>query len=94
MRSVVRDLALLGFAYLLVWGVSWAAGDRSASVFGETINGSGYSYYPGVLLGGLPPTPWPVSDAPQLLAALVGGVGLIALMLRRANSRPDGGRST
>jgi hypothetical protein len=82
-RSVIRDLGLIGLAYLLVWGVSWLTGDRSSAVFGVTDNGSSYSYYPGVLFGGLPPTPWRVSDAPQLVAAIVGGVGLVALVIRR-----------
>ena len=89
MRSAVRDLALLGCAYMFVWGVSWMTGDRSATVFGETDSGSAYSYHPGVLLGGLPPAPWSVSDLPQMLAAIVGGVAVAVLILRRANSRPD-----
>lgn len=87
MRSAIRDLGLIGLAYLLVWGVSWLTGDRSLVVFGVTDTGSSYSYYPGVLLGGLPPKPWPVSDAPQLLAAIVGGVGLVALIVRGGKAR-------
>ena len=80
MRSAIRDLGLLASTYLFVWGVTWMTGDRSSGVFGETDFGTSYSFHPGVFLGGLPPTPWPVSDLPQVVAAVVGGIGLIALI--------------
>jgi hypothetical protein len=82
MRSAIRDLGLLALAYVLVWGVTWTMGDRSSGVFGVTASGTAYSFHPGVFLGGLPPTPWPVSDLPQVVAAVVGGIGLIALIAR------------
>lgn len=76
--------------YALVWGVSWFAGDRSAAVFGMAANGSMFSSYLGVLLGGLPPTPSMDTDLPQLLAAVAGLAGLAvlaAMALRRQQSR-------
>ena len=92
MRSAVRDVGLLGCVYLFMWGLSWLTGDQSQAVFGFTDTGSSYSYYPGVLLGGLPPRPWPVSDAPQLLAAIVGAFGLAVLIVPRARGdRPSTG---
>jgi hypothetical protein len=85
MRSAIRDLCLVVCAYLLVWGVSWTTGGHSGPhVFGITDSGTSYSFQPAVFLGGLPPAPSPASDLPQLLAAIVGGVGLTALVARGA----------
>jgi hypothetical protein len=77
------------FAYALVWGVSWLAGDKSTVVFGMTDAGATFGSYPGVLLGGLPPRPGLDSDLPPLVGATIGFVGLIAavaLSLRRTRN--------
>jgi hypothetical protein len=60
------------------------AGDRS-TVFVGRADGATFSSYPGVLLGGLPPTPTMDTDLPQLLAAVVGlaGIALLAAMAFR-----------
>ena len=42
------------------------------------------AYYPGALLGGLPPQPWFWSDAPQLLAAVGGAIGMAVIARRLA----------
>jgi hypothetical protein len=73
-------------AYLVVWGVSWLAGDKSMVVFGGTDTGTTFGSYPGVLLGGLPPQPGFDSDLPPVLGVVIGFVGLITtvgLSLRR-----------
>jgi hypothetical protein len=96
MRSLARDLALLGCTYLFIWGVSWSIGSRSRGAFGWLDDGSTVHYYPGVLLGGLPPEPLAFSDLPQALAAVIGGVGLVTLIARamrpgRSDKPPAGG---
>ncbi len=82
MRNGIWVLGLFVCAYLLVWGVTWLIGDRSNGVFGVTGSGVPYSFYPGVFLGGLPPKPWEGSGLPQLVATVLGGVGLGALITR------------
>jgi hypothetical protein len=67
----------LGFAYALVWGFTWLTGDRSYGTFGWSDSGGEFHTYPGVFMGGLPPLPWPQSDAPQAIAAVVGAIGLV-----------------
>jgi hypothetical protein len=66
--------------YAVVWGVTWLTGDRSAALFGR-VEGRAFSTYPGVLFGGLPPTPNMDSDLPQVMAALVGGLGIAVLLV-------------
>ena len=94
MRQLIFRLALVvGCAYAFVWGVTWLAGDRSFFEFAFTDSGLIYSRYPGVFTGGLPPLPLPDSDAPQLLAAVAGAVGLFAvagstLVASRRRRRP------
>ncbi len=82
MRNGIWALGLFICAYLLVWGVTWLIGDRSNGVFGVTSSGTPYSFYPSVFLGGLPPKPWEASALPQLVATVLGGVGLGALITR------------
>lgn len=75
-------LALLAIcAYMVVWGVTWLAGDRSTGVFGVTAAGSAFGSYPGVVFGGLPPQPGSDSDLLPVLAAATGTVGIIALVV-------------
>ena len=75
-------LALLGIcAYLVVWGVTWLAGDRSTAVFGVTDAGSAFGSYPGVMFGGPPPQPGSDSDLLPFLAAALGTVGIIVLVV-------------
>jgi hypothetical protein len=57
-------------------------GERGGVVFGITDSGTSFSFHPGVFLGGLPPTPWSVSDLLPPIAAIIGGVGLFALIAR------------
>ena len=80
MRQLLFRLALVvTCAYAFVWGVSWLAGDQSSFEAAFTDDGLIYSRYPGVFAGGLPPQPWPDSDAPQALAAVAGAVGIFAI---------------
>lgn len=80
----VRALGLVVLlAYMAVWGVSWMTGDRSTGVFGWSEAGGAFQSYPGVFLGGLPPNPGIVSDAPPALGAVVGIGGLVVLLVRR-----------
>jgi hypothetical protein len=80
--------------YLLVWGFTWLAGDKSTAtmllVRGGPDGGSASTNYPGVFMGGLPPIPNFDTDLPQLVAVLVGivGLGLLAgLPIVRAAKR-------
>jgi hypothetical protein len=77
---MIHVLGLLASMYLLVWGVTWLIGDRSIHAFGETETGSAFVSYPGVFLGGLPPTP-PI-DALPILAIVVSAAGLAVLIVR------------
>jgi hypothetical protein len=81
-RNAIWVLALFASAYALLWGVTWLIGDRTDGVFGVTQSGVAYSFYPGVFLGGLPPTLLGGFGVPQIVATVVGGVGLGALITR------------
>jgi hypothetical protein len=84
-RYVALGLVVL-FAYAVLWGATWLAGDRSFAVFG-TAGGVAFSSYPGVFLGGLPPHPGDSSDLPELVAAAIGVIGLVALAVRSIRAR-------
>lgn len=86
MHALRRIAVIVASAYALIWGVSWSLADLSIGVSGVAPGGESFSYYPGAFLGGLPPTPSLMSDAPQALAALGGAVGLVysALTLVRS----------
>jgi hypothetical protein len=82
MRRVLGLGLLVLFAYLVVWGASWLAGDKSTVLFGVSEGGASFASYPGVLFGGLPPDPGLESYFP-FLGATLGVVGLVALLVVR-----------
>lgn len=88
-RALIRLTIAVTSGYALLWGVTWLTGDRSYGAFGWSGDGE-FHRYPGVFLGGLPPLPWPISDAPQALAAIGGFAGLVVLAtdeVRRRRAR-------
>ena len=89
MKRLVLAIAFLVSAYVFVWGVTWLVGDRGSAVRVATDVGS-FSSYPGVFLGGLPPTPFGDLNTP-FYGAVLGAFMMVVsgvLLLRTRSGDP------
>jgi hypothetical protein len=79
MRPMSILFGLLVSTYLFVWGITWVAGDLSYAITVFHDDGMVAVTYPGVLFGGLPPSPVESSINVPLIACAAGAVALGAL---------------
>jgi hypothetical protein len=87
-KALLWGTAVVAFAYLFVWGVTWLLGDRSLAY--PTITLPHSLYFPGVFLGGLPPVPAPDADLELLAATIVGALGVLLGLLLVVTRRVRG----